>query len=170
MLRAALEQRGIKIEADCGRAPSEIWTNESRFQQMLVNLFRNAMEAIDQRAARGGFDAGDTPRIRVETYVESGRLVIDVIDNGIGLSGDQLQSVFTAGYTTKETGSGLGLHSAANFVVGAGGSIRALSGGVGRGATLRVTLRLPEPPADDGDAAPGDADAASAGTPPGNDI
>ena len=52
--------------------------------------------------------------------------------------------MFNAGYTTKKEGSGLGLHSAANFVIGSGGSIRPLSDGIGHGATLRVTLRLVE--------------------------
>lgn len=41
--------------------------------------------------------------------------------------------------------SQLGLHSAANFVIGSGGSIRPLSDGIGAGTTMRVTLRLWEP-------------------------
>ena len=53
--------------------------------------------------------------------------------------------MFAAGDTTKKDGTGLGLHSAANCVSGAGGSIRPLSDGVGRGTTMRVTLRLSEP-------------------------
>ena len=165
VIREALAQRGIDVEVDCARAPREIRIHESRFQQMLVNLFRNAMEAIDERAARAGFDGGETPRIRVEAYVGSAHLVIDVIDNGIGASADQLRSMFTAGYTTKEFGSGLGLHSAANFVIGAGGSIRGLSEGVGRGATLRVTLRLSEPPADPGGGGSADVGPAPASSP-----
>lgn len=55
-----------------------------------------------------------------------------------------MREIFTAGYTTKESGTGLGLHSAANFVVGSGGTIEPLSEGVGRGATMRVRLRLPQ--------------------------
>ena len=54
--------------------------------------------------------------------------------------------MFNAGYTTKKNGSGLGLHSAANFVIGSGGSIRPLSDGIGHGTTMRVTLRLVEEP------------------------
>ena len=51
--------------------------------------------------------------------------------------------MFNAGYTTKRNGTGLGLHSAANAVIGSGGTIQPLSDGIGHGATLRVTLRLP---------------------------
>ena len=49
--------------------------------------------------------------------------------------------IFSAGYTTKDGGSGLGLHSVANFVIGSGGSIEALSDGHGTGTTIRVMLR-----------------------------
>ncbi len=143
VLREPLARRGIRVEIDCARAPREIRTHESRFQQMMVNLVRNAMEAIGERADRGGFGAGEAPRLEVAAYVESAHLVIDVIDNGVGIPPDRLRSIFAAGRTTKAGGSGLGLHSAANFVIGAGGSIRALSEGAGRGATVRVALRLP---------------------------
>ena len=62
--------------------------------------------------------------------------------DGIGLTPESVREIFTAGYTTKESGTGLGLHSAANFVVGSGGTIEPLSEGIGRGTTMRVRLRL----------------------------
>ena len=143
------ERRNVIVVIDCSRAPTEILVQESRFQQMLVNLVKNAMEAIAERLARLGDPGGDwRPRVRLEAYRTGRGLVIDVIDNGIGIEASRLRSVFNAGYTTKKNGTGLGLHSAANFVIGSGGSIRPLSDGIGHGTTMRVTLRLPEP-ADD---------------------
>ena len=120
---------------------------ESRFQQMLVNLLKNAMEATDERAARPENDPDWQPAIRLLAYrgEQENTLVVDVIDNGIGIDPSRFRSVFNAGYTTKKDGSGLGLHSSANFVIGSGGSIRPLSDGIGRGATMRVMLRLAEP-------------------------
>ncbi len=150
VLQHLLAQRGIPVEIDCARAPAQIRIDESRFHQMLVNLLRNAMEAIDERAAAGGFDPGETPRIRVAAYLDPDQLVLEVTDNGIGIDPRRLRSIFAAGYTTKQSGTGLGLHSAANFVIGAGGRIAPFSDGPGRGATLRVTFRrsgtLLEPP------------------------
>ena len=121
---------------------------ESRFQQMLVNLLKNAMEATDERAARPDDDPGWRPRIGLRAYrgEQDKTFVVDVIDNGIGIEPSRFASVFNAGYTTKKNGSGLGLHSAANFVIGSGGSIRPVSDGIGHGATMRVTLRLVEEP------------------------
>ena len=144
VIQESLGRRGGTIEVDCSRAPTEILVQESRFQQMVVNLLKNALEATDERASRLENDPGWRPAIRVRAYraERTGLLVIDIIDNGIGIDPPRLRSVFNAGYTTKRNGSGLGLHSAANFVIGSGGTIQALSDGIGHGATMRVTLRL----------------------------
>ena len=67
--------------------------------------------------------------------------MIDVRDNGIGIDPSEFRSIFFPGYTTKADGTGLGLHSAANYVIGSGGTIRPLSDGIGHGATLRVAWK-----------------------------
>ena len=140
VVRESLDKRGIAVEIRCDGAPREIRIQESQFHQMMVNLMKNAIEAIDELAAAGGLE--ETPRISVRAYPEGDFLHLDVADNGIGIDGKNFRLMFAAGYSTKESGSGLGLHSAANFVIGAGGQIHALSGGPGKGTTLRVMLRL----------------------------
>ena len=143
VLEDSLARRGIAVEVDCRAAPDEILVQESRFHQMLVNLLKNGMESIDEQFARANSGSA-RPCLRVVAYRSDGALVIDVIDNGIGIEASQFRAMFNAGYTTKATGSGLGLHSAANFVIGSGGRIEPISEGVGYGATMRVTLRLAE--------------------------
>ena len=140
LVQDSLTHRGIRIHIDCQDAPKEIRIQESKFHQMLVNLIKNAMEAIDELAESGGLEA--QPVIQIRSYVEEAFLVLDVIDNGIGIEGKRTRLIFTAGYTTKERGSGLGLHSTANFVIGTGGQISALSPGIGQGTTMRIKLRL----------------------------
>ena len=147
VLAESLSSRNIEVAVDADKAPAEIWIQESRLHQMLVNLVKNAIEAIDEHAASSGLDR---PFIRIDCYREGEFLVIDVVDNGIGIDDVHNRRIFSAGYTTKEGGSGLGLHSAANFVIGSGGRIMAISDGIGRGATMRVMLRyspVPEPSA-----------------------
>ena len=143
MMPESFAHRGGTLEVDCSRAPTEILVQESRFQQMVVNLLKNAIEATDERAERLENDPGWRPAVRVLAYraERAGFLVIDIIDNGIGIDPSRLRSVFNAGYTTKKNGSGLGLHSAANFVIGSGGTVRSLSDGIGHGTTMRVVLR-----------------------------
>ena len=143
VLAESCAARGIEVEIDCARAPGEIWIQESRFHQMLVNLLKNAIEAIDALAADGAAGGGGdrVPGIRVACYLQEEFVVIDVIDNGIGIAKHRRRRIFTAGFTTKDGGTGLGLHSSANFVIGSGGTIEALSAGLGTGTTIRVRLR-----------------------------
>jgi len=140
VLEDSLRKRSVRIDIDCERAPQEIRIQKSRFHQMIVNLTKNAMEAIDDLTASGGFT--ETPCIRLRAYVEEELLKLEVSDNGIGIAETNPRILFTAGYTTKESGTGLGLHSTANFVIGIGGQIRPLSEGIGKGTTMLVTLPL----------------------------
>ena len=140
VLQDSIAKRGIEVDVDCEMAPSEIRTQESRFHQMLVNLIKNSIEAIDGLVGTDGFIA--KPRISVRAYVKEEFLNLDVTDNGIGIDHLNPKIIFAAGYTTKESGSGLGLHSIANFVIGSGGQVRPISDGFGRGTTMRIKLRL----------------------------
>ena len=146
VLQDSSRERRTSIELDCDKAPVEIRIDESQFHQMMVNLIKNSMEAIDQLAASGRLE--EEPHIQVRAYADADFINIDVIDNGIGTTEKDTRAFFAAGYTTKETGTGLGLHSAANFVIGSGGQIRLLSDGIGKGTTAQVRLRaLPPLPA-----------------------
>ena len=140
LLEHAISEKGIAVEIDCEQAPRVISTQESDLQQMLVNLIKNSIDALKARTTPR--DTGWIPRMRIRSYVQEPNLVIEVEDNGIGIPEEKLASIFAAGFTTKRGGTGLGLHSAATFVRRSGGSIQAFSDGVGRGARVRVEMRL----------------------------
>ena len=80
-------------------------------------------------------------RIRVEARaLGAGRLRLTVSDNGVGVTPEQRTGIFRYGYSTKQRGSGFGLHATANFVQESGGSIRLESPGPDQGATLILEL------------------------------
>ena len=144
VLQESLDKRGIEAVIDCeDTTPQEIRIQESKFHQMMINLIKNSIEAIDDLAAAGGLNA--PPRIHIRVYVRGNDLTIEVEDNGIGidLGEENIRRIFASGYTTKESGNGLGLYSVANFVLSSGGQIRALSDGIGKGARIRVKLNYP---------------------------
>ena len=143
VVRDLPDSDGIRIDVDCVEAPKTIRTQESQFHQLMVNLIKNGVQAIHQFADSDGPE--EDPRIRIRAGIEGEFLSVEVSDNGIGFAGRDTRKFFAAGYTTKESGTGLGLHSAANFVVGSGGRIDLSSDGVGKGATARVMLRLSSP-------------------------
>ena len=140
VLQESLARRGIEVRVECDRAPKRVRVEESQFNQMLVNLVSNAVEAIDER--RANVEQSPEAFICVASYESGDWLAIDVIDNGIGIAPDLQRAIFGAGYTTKADGSGLGLHSAANLVIAAGGRIQPISEGVGKGTIMRVLLPM----------------------------
>ncbi len=140
ILEESLTAQGIAARVDCSGAPAEVALQESRFHQMLVHIVRNGIEAIAARRATGGpgFDAA----VEIVTRIEAEQWFVDVTDNGIGIAPEYLDRLFTPGFTTKDEGSGLGLHCAANYVIGSGGRIEALSDGRNQGATIRSSWPL----------------------------
>ena len=135
----SIDNRGIQVHVNCENAPQEIRVQESQFHQMLVNLVKNSIEAIDELTRSSGLN--EIPHIDIKAYISEDFLCLDVTDNGIGIAPENLKLIFTAGYTTKESGTGLGLHSSANFVIGSGGKIYPLSEGIGKGTIMRIMLR-----------------------------
>ena len=139
ILQDSIDKRQIQIEIDCDNAPEEIRIQESQFHQMLVNLLKNSVEAIDELGKLG--ERNEAPRIQIHSYILDDFLCIDITDNGIGIDAKDLQRIFAAGFTSKEHGSGLGLHSSANFVISSGGKIQAFSEGKSKGTTVQIMFQ-----------------------------
>ena len=141
MLAEALDKHGIKTKIDCARAPDEIWIQESAFHQMLVNLIKNAVEAIGERASK--MLAAQAPHIHILAYAQEQFLVVDVIDNGIGIPQEMVETVFRRRLFDEDVGDwDSDSTRPRSFISEIGGSIEAFSEGIGRGTTIRVKLRL----------------------------
>jgi len=103
-------------------------------EQVLLNLLRNAIEANrDQHP-------GSASQIRLQAQERDGSLMIRVIDQGPGVSEEQLGKLFTPFYTSKADGLGLGLSMSRSIVEGFGGSLEALPA---EGGGLCLECRLP---------------------------
>jgi two-component system NtrC family sensor kinase len=101
--------------------------------QVLVNLIKNALHAVEDLGARG--------KISVSIRREDESFELDVTDNGSGISEQDLRRIFEPFFTTKEVGkgTGLGLPISARIVERCGGSLRVQSE-LGRGTTFCVSL------------------------------
>jgi signal transduction histidine kinase len=82
------------------------------FQQVLQNLARNALQAMPQ----GG-------RLELLTYEAPGEVVLELIDNGVGMNAQTKERMFEAFYSTKPGGSGLGLPTVRKILEAHGGSV-----------------------------------------------
>jgi C4-dicarboxylate-specific signal transduction histidine kinase len=103
-----------------------------------VNLVRNAKYACDESGR-----ADKLVTLRVEREINAVR--ISVLDNGVGISAENMGRLFTHGFTTRQSGHGFGLHSSALAAHELGGSLRAESGGAGCGAVFILDLPLVPP-------------------------
>jgi signal transduction histidine kinase len=104
-----------------------------QLQEVLLNLIRNAIEAMDGTAVR-------ELTLRSERR-DHERLVISVIDTGPGIDPERLERIFDAFVTTKPQGMGLGLAICRMIIERHGGQLSASSGGNG-GALFQITLPI----------------------------
>jgi nitrogen fixation/metabolism regulation signal transduction histidine kinase len=103
--------------------------------QILINLISNAKYAVAGRE-------NPTVTVRIGAPVaQPGVVRVQVADNGVGISPENLTRIFAHGFTTRKDGHGFGLHSAALAAKAMGASLHAESPGPGMGATF--TLDLP---------------------------
>ncbi len=131
--QAACDDRDVRVERDFASALG-IVTTKHKLMQILVNLIKNAAEALE--------NTSDKPRV-ITLRVRSGKdegVVLEVGDNGMGIAADDLNLVFSHGFTTKENGHGFGLHSSAIAATELGGSLRVRSDGPGCGAVFTILL------------------------------
>jgi signal transduction histidine kinase len=117
-------ERGLMVEAD----PDQLF-------RILLNLARNAVQALESRAAK---DPG-RDQIRITGRREGAVVVVEVSDTGPGFSEKARAHLFEAFQgSTRTGGAGLGLAIAAELVRAHGGDIRLVEGTIG--ATLRITI------------------------------
>ncbi len=134
---AGLERHGTRLIREFEEL-GEVEIDKQKMLQILVNLISNAKYALS------GCDKEEKLlTIRIYKHGEE-RFRIEVADNGVGISGDNLTRIFSHGFTTMEHGHGFGLHSCALTSKEMGGSLTVHSDGVGKGATF--TLELPFKP------------------------
>lgn len=134
MNTGALMRHEVQVIRDYEPNLPDVIVQKNKVLQILINLIRNAKYACDE-SGRG--DRCMTLRVSNS----DNRVRIAVIDNGVGISAENLPRIFNHGFTTRKNGHGFGLHSSAQAAKDLGGALLAHSDGEGQGATF--TLELP---------------------------
>ncbi len=131
MIERQASAKQIQVLSHLPSEIKEVDLDPDGINQVLLNLYLNAVEAMDQ----GG-------RLSVSLSGEEGpaRVKIVVSDTGAGINKEDLEHVFDPYFTTKQTGTGLGLAIVHKIIEAHGGEVR-VDSDVGRGTT--VTLLLP---------------------------
>lgn len=129
----AIERHSIRITRDF-QSVSEVYADRHKALQILVNLIKNAKQAMDEQPV-----SERLLTLRIKADGEN-QVRLEVVDTGKGILAENLARVFQMGFTTKKDGHGFGLHSCALAAQEMGGSLHAQSDGPGRGATFTLVL------------------------------
>ncbi len=132
--QARLHQDGVSVELS-GPLSVTVRSNRSMLLQILINIIGNAQLAMRENDAQ-------PRRLRVDVEALQHSILIQFHDSGCGMTEETIQRVFDAHFTTRESGTGLGLHFCAITLKRLGGSIRASSEGIGHGSTFVVELPI----------------------------
>ena len=122
--------RGVTVERGYDDALPKIWANGGELNQVWANLIDNAAEAVDGRG-----------RIAVGAYGDGDLVVVEITDDGPGISREIQNRIFEPFFTTKQIGkgTGLGLDIVRRIVVAHGGEVAFDS----RPGETRFVVRLP---------------------------
>lgn len=125
-------ERGIRVDFALAHTAAFVIVDRVQIQQVLLNLLRNAVEAMQEIGPR---------HLTITTHDAAEKMVeIGVMDSGPGIAPEVLERLFTPFTTTKETGMGVGLSICRTIIESHGGRIWATSK-PGAGAKFHFTLR-----------------------------
>jgi len=126
---------GITIKKDFSVDVPLIHADVSQLQQVLVNLFNNAIDAIIERH---GSEGGE---LKIGVRSTDGAVEITVTDNGCGISPENMEKIFTPFFTTKPIGKGTGLGLSVCYgIIDKMGGVIEFSTEKGKGTTFTIHL------------------------------
>ena len=100
LMRTELKKTNIDFHYECNSEYLTIQADVEMIEQVLINLLKNAIEALSET---------DHPKLELIGTYDENTVKIEIIDNGPGIIKEALEHIFVPFYTTKRTGSGIGL-------------------------------------------------------------
>ena len=128
LLRPQCTRQKVKLLVSVPDDPVRVLGTRDALKQALINLGINALEAMPE---------GGTLQLGLENH--GSKATISVADNGPGIAPEIRDRIFTMHFTTKHSGTGIGLYVAKAVVEANGGELR-VNSEVGQGATFRIEL------------------------------
>jgi signal transduction histidine kinase len=132
MSRGELAQAGVELGVDIASGLPPIAADEAQLRQALLNLIRNAREAMAEAGTR---------RLDISVREAAGRVAIVIHDSGSGIGAADMGKIFDPFFSTKKRGTGLGLALVQQIVVDHGGQIEVASP-AGAGTTFTLTFPI----------------------------
>ncbi|MFD0589865.1 nitrogen regulation protein NR(II) [Paenibacillus sp. GCM10027627] len=132
LLSADANLRGQSLEVELCKELPDMMLNDREVKQMLLNLARNGMEAMEEKGV-----------LRIKTAYEDGEISVHISDEGVGITQEKMKHLFEPFFTTKTRGTGLGLPLCLSIAERHHGRIDVQSK-EGEGTTFVVTFNIRE--------------------------
>ena len=131
LLKGEATRHSVVMHTELTTDLPKIMADRVQLQQVFMNLVLNGIEAME--------DSGG--ELTVKSHVQDGQLQFSVSDTGVGLPTEKMEEIFSAFFTTKPQGSGMGLAISRSIVESHGGRLWATAND-GRGATFHFALPI----------------------------
>lgn len=136
-------RHGVKLDCQLSDDVPQVLIDSSMMTQVIMNLIKNAVEAMDTEENKADKDHKLTIKLFNGTEDDSGNAIVEIIDNGPGMSEEIQGKIFDFGFSTKETNGsstrGFGLHSCVDTIQKYGGKLKVESE-EGKGTTFRIMM------------------------------
>jgi signal transduction histidine kinase len=130
MLFASFDKKDIQLKISIKSGAHTIKGDHTKLMQVILNILKNSIEAIDT-------DKADK-KVIIEMQTVDGVIELIVADNGNGFDAETGGRLFERGFTTKKSGTGLGLYNCKSIVESHGGSFEIKSPGRGLGTVTVI--------------------------------
>lgn len=130
---AILRNINIEVIGECSN--SLLYLDIKQIKQVLVNIIKNAIEAIEE------VNGPEKGSIHISTECNKGSAVIVIKDNGIGMKQETLEKLFDPFFSTKESGTGIGMTVCKKIIEDHLGKIN-VSSTINQGTTFRIDLPI----------------------------
>jgi PAS domain S-box-containing protein len=129
LLKGEADRCSVAMRTELAAQLPKVRAERVQLQQVFMNLMLNAIEAMRDK---GG-------ELTVKSQLQESQLLLSVSDTGVGLPTEKTEQIFSAFFTTKSQGSGMGLAISRSILESHGGRLWATAND-GRGATFHFTL------------------------------
>jgi len=137
MLLASADKKAIAISISSPPDLPIIKGDRTKLMQVILNILKNSIEAIDMNAPE--------KNISIRLYAHFNKLILQMQDSGSGFDEANGKLIFDRGFTTKTTGTGLGLYNCRMIIETHAGAINITSDGPGKGAITTIELPIQQP-------------------------
>lgn len=127
---SSITETDIEFTSKIDSSLPQITGDKTKLQEIFLNLLKNAQEAV-----------GTDGKIRLNSFVRDGFVIIEISDNGCGIEPEQLDTIFTPFVTYKQGGSGLGLSIVQSTTLAHNGTV-SVDSVEGKGTCFTVSLPI----------------------------